>query len=376
MPHRRPRSPSFAAASTPVRVRALVRGMVFAAALPAALALGGCTLVGDSSDEFESPDAPARVVSPTEIATRVIDARDVDRHIAFLASDDRRGRGTPGPGLERTAAWIATAFHEAGIEPAGDSSGYLQYWPYQGRGAPADSAVLVPNVVGWVPGSELTRAGEYVIVVAHYDHVGVGTPDESGDSIYNGADDNASGVAALVEVAQAFGALPTPPARPVILLAVSGEERGLLGSHWFAENRSDLNGAVAVLNMDMVGRNAPDSLGLVGYEYSTLGPLIEELADAEMSDGRSLGFSIVRDLAPGQNLFRRSDHWPFAHAGVPAIAISSGLHEDYHAPSDEADLVNDEKVARVARLVFLTAHRLATTELRPEWTAAGQAAIQ
>ncbi|MFW6331588.1 MAG: M28 family peptidase, partial [Gemmatimonadota bacterium] len=237
----------------------------------------------------------------------------------------------------------------------------------------AGGTVLVPNVVGRLPGNDLTRADEYVVLVAHFDHLGVGEPDASGDSVYNGADDNASGVAALVEVAEAFAALPEPPARPVLFLAVSGTEREMLGSTWYAAHPTvTLSRAVAVLNIDMIGRNAPDSIGVVGYRSSSLGPLVEELAAA----APDLGLVVQPDSAPERDLFSRGDHLPFARRGIPAIRVFSGLHDDYHTPADEAAAVDDRKVARVARLVFLTALRLASQDRRPAWTEAGREAIR
>ena len=233
-------------------------------------------------------------------------------------------------------------------------------------------AVQVPNVVALLPGSDGARTGEYIILTAHFDHVGIGTPTEDGDSIYNGADDNASGTAALLEVAEAFGALPSRPDRPVLFLAASGEEKGLLGSSWFATNPTVfLSEAVAVLNMDMVGRNSPDSIGLVGHDYSSLGPLLVRTA----AETRSLGLTIDRDPAPGENLFARSDHYPFARAGIPAIAVTSSLHEDYHRPGDEARHIDTDKAARVARLVFLAAYALATGE-EAAWTEEGRQAVR
>lgn len=347
----------------------------------------GCTMVAGRHEEFRTGDAPSRVVTPEEVAWREIDAGDVGRHVRFLASDSREGRGTPGSGLERSAAWLATEFRRAGLEPAGDDGGYLQYWPYE-RGAPGsdsvtiagpdaapngETVVQVPNVVGRLAGSDLDRAEEYVIIVAHYDHLGVGEPDEDGDSIYNGADDNASGVAALVEVARAFGSLPAPTPRPVLFLAVSGEEHGLLGSTWFTTNPTVfLSEAVAALNMDMIGRNHPDSIGVVGYGHSDLGPLLQEVATANPR----LGLAISPDAADDAEFFGRSDHFAFARRGIPAINLFSGLHDDYHTPSDEAGKVNTDKIARVARLTFLTAYRLASEPISLEWTDTGRAAIR
>lgn len=345
--------------------------------LPLVLFLApACSRVGGTWEEFGAAGVEPRVATPEEVARRHILARVIAGHVRFLASDSRLGRGTPGHGLERSAAWLADAFHGAGLEPVGDHGGYLQYWPYgEGRG---EAPVPVPNVVGRLPGGDAARGGEHVLLVAHYDHLGVGEPNADGDSIFNGADDNASGVAALVAVATAFGALPVRPARPILFLATSGKEQGLLGSTWFADNPTvDLSEAVAVLNLDMLGRNDPDSIGVVGYDHSTLGPLIRDVAAATPE----LGLAVLAGLAdpgrgPGEELFRESDHFPFARRGTPAVTFFSGLHDDYHTPDDEARKVDADKVARIARLVFLTAHRLASADTAPAWTKSGEAAVR
>lgn len=314
-----------------------------------------CSTVESAAREF-GEDGAAPVATPYQVAQRHIDAEDVDRHISFLAADARRGRGTPGAGLERAAAWLAAELQRAGLEPAGDHGGYLQYWPYDGGslGTPgSQGSEQVPNVVGRSAGGA-PATGEYVILVAHYDHLGIAAAAEDGDSIYNGADDNASGVAALVEVAQAVGALRGPLARPILFLAVSGSEEGLLGSTWFTTHPPiPLSDAVAVLNLDMVGRSHPDTIRTVDDGGSWLGPLIGRIA----SEQPALG--LVADPA-GRTRLRPSDHTPFAERGIPAVRFFSGLHDDYHTTADEADRVDADKVARVARLVFLTAHHLAT----------------
>lgn len=343
---------------------------LLATGLLASASAATCTPVGGAGEEFRAEDAPPIVVTPDDVAWQEIDAPDARRHVGFLASDSRLGRATPSPGLERSAAWLAEELHGAGLEPAGDDGGYLQYWPYEG--AASDSVALVPNVVARLAGSDPARAGEYVILVAHYDHLGVGEPDERGDSIYNGADDNASGVAALLEVAQAFGALPEAPPRPVLFVAVSGEEEGLLGSAWFATHPTvDLAEAVAAINMDMIGRNHPDSIRVIGHGYSTLGPLIERVA----AGAPRLGLDVGADRQADAAFFERSDNISFARLGIPAVTLFAGLHDDYHAPSDEPGKVDPEKIARVARLVFLTAHRLASGDVEVEWTAAGREAV-
>ena len=220
-----------------------------------------------------------------------------------------------------------------------------------------------PNMVGVIRGSDPGLSGTYVVLSAHMDHVGVGRPDETGDSIYNGADDDASGTAVLMEVAEALAALPVPPKRSVLVLAVSGEEKGLLGSRWFSEHPTvPLDSVVANINLDMVSRNAPDTIVVIGREYSSLGATVHEVA------GRpELGLTLAADPWPEQRFFFRSDHFNFARHEIPALFFFAGTHEDYHRPSDEVDRIDADKASRVGRLVFLLALAVADDPEPPRW---------
>lgn len=231
----------------------------------------------------------------------------------------------------------------------------------------------VPNVVALLPGSDPALSDSYVVLSAHFDHVGVGTPDARGDSIFNGADDNASGTAGLLEIAEAFAALPERPARSVLFLAVSGEEKGLLGSMHFARSPTiPGEGIVANLNMDMIGRNAPDTLIAIGQEYSTFEQVLSEV----LATHPDLGLTVIRDPYPEEQLFFCSDQLSFIQRGVPSLFFFTGLHEDYHQPSDEPESINAEKAARVSRLGFLVAHRVATSSEAPAWTEEGRRQVE
>lgn len=205
------------------------------------------------------------------------------------------------------------------------------------------------NVAGMVNGSHATRRDETVIYTAHHDHLGIGAP-VNGDSIYNGAYDNASGVALLLEVASAFAALEHKPDRSVMFLFTTAEETGLLGSTWYVRQPlRPMDRTVAALNID--GANVwgeTRDVSAVGLERSTLGVTFERQAAA-------LGLRVSGDRAPGMGLFFRSDHFPFARAGVPALYIGHGtdfLNRSaawsdsvlisyqtgrYHRPSDHYD---------------------------------------
>jgi len=235
------------------------------------------------------------------------------------------------------------------------------------------ASVDVPNIVAVLRGGDPALNGEYVVFSAHIDHVGVGQPDETGDSIYNGADDDASGTAAVLEIAQAFAGLERRPARSILFVLVSGEEKGLLGSQYFVQNPPvPAAQMVANINIDMIGRNAPDTVVAIGQDYSSLGPAAQRVAGAHPE----LGLTVAPDLWPEEQLFFRSDHFSFAAQEIPAIFFTTGLHDDYHRPSDEPETIDNDKLTRVARLLFRLAYDLANTPERPTWTAEGLAEVR
>lgn len=219
------------------------------------------------------------------------------------------------------------------------------------------------NTIGWIEGSDPDLRGEFVVFTAHMDHVGVGRPVD-GDSIYNGADDDASGTAAIIELAQAFASLETPPRRSLVFMTVSGEERGLLGSAWYAENPLfPLGATVANLNIDMIGRNWRDTVVAIGADESTLGATLRQT----LREHPELGLEAIDDPWPEENFYFRSDHYNFARRGVPILFFFTGTHEDYHGPNDEPDRILYDKTARIARLIFYLGQRIADADERPEW---------
>jgi len=229
-----------------------------------------------------------------------------------------------------------------------------------------------PNAAALLRGSDPELSHEFVVYSAHMDHVGVGAPDASGDSIYNGADDDASGTSTVLEVAQAFAALDPAPRRSMIFLLVSGEERGLWGSRVFAENPPvPIEMIVANLNADMVGRNWSDTIVVIGKEHSDLGRILEDVNTAHPE----LGMTAIDDLWPDENFYGRSDHFNFARRGVPVLFFFNGTHADYHRPSDEVDRIDAEKAARIGKLMFYLGLEVADRDSRPEWNERSRARI-
>jgi hypothetical protein len=211
--------------------------------------------------------------------------------------------------------------------------------------------VSANNVLAVLEGSDPALKHEFVVVGAHYDHVGTLHAQGSAvDSIYNGADDNASGTSAMMAVAAAFGRSGVQPARSVLFIAFAGEEKGLFGSEYYVRNPAyPLAATAAMVNLDMVGRNGRDSLFVIG------GGQAPDLMRLAWEENARVGFTLIDQRSePGG-----SDHMSFLKKGVPAIFFFSGLHPDYHQVSDHADLINNDKVAAVAKLAFFTALRLA-----------------
>lgn len=242
------------------------------------------------------------------------------------------------------------------------------------RIAPLDSH----NLVARLPGG--ARASEHVVFSAHLDHIGIGAAVD-GDSIYNGAVDNALGVAVMLEAARGLAAAPKPR-RSLLFVAVTGEEHGLLGARWFARRPSVAPGTlVANLNLDMPLLLAPtrDAVA-VGIEHSSLAPLARQAA-------RETGLTLSPDPAPQEVMFVRSDQYAFVQAGVPAAYLNAGvagaglgddppaaqrdyLRQRYHQPSDDADQpIQYADAARLARLNARLAELIAQAPQRPAWNA-------
>jgi hypothetical protein len=222
----------------------------------------------------------------------------------------------------------------------------------------------MPNTVGILEGSDPELKDEYIVFSAHMDHIGVRQPNEAGDSIANGADDDGSGTIAVVELAKAFSMLAERPKRSMIFLAVSGEETGLWGSRFFAENPSvPPDQLVADLNADMISRNAPDSIVVIGKEHSDLGETMNRVNAAHPE----LNLTAADDIWPEQNFYRRSDHFNFARRGVPVLFFFCGTHEDYHGVDDEVERMDITKATNTAKLIFYLGLELGNAAQKPQW---------
>jgi Zn-dependent M28 family amino/carboxypeptidase len=320
--------------------------------------------------------AIAPVVLPAQSASAPkVAIAQVRRLESALADDSMEGRLTGSRGGARAARLIANEMKAIGLRPMGDS-GYYQRVPVSAtdsgitlRAGFTDNAPgrheTAYNLIGLLTGSDPKLAGEVVVIDAHYDHLGIGPP-VAGDSIYNGADDDASGTVSVLSVAKALARGPHPK-RSILFVLTTGEEEGLLGTSWLlAHFPLPLDSVVANLETEMIGR--PDSLAggpgkawLTGYDRSTMGAM---LARAHIA--------IVADPRPAQHFFERSDNIAFAERGIPAHTLSSfNLHADYHQPSDDLSRIDYGHMTAVINSAVRAVELLANGPL-PVWNPGGR----
>lgn len=235
--------------------------------------------------------------------------------------------------------------------------------------------IFAPNTVGILEGSDPTLKNEYIVFSAHMDHIGVRrTPADMPDSIRartdtisNGADDDASGTVGVIELAEAFSRLGVRPRRSLIFLTVSGEEKELWGSGWFANNPPvSIKQIVANFNTDMIGRNWKDTIVAIGKEHSDLGSTLNRVNAAHPE----LRMNAINDRWPEEQFYVRSDHFNFARKGIPVLFFFNGVHADYHRVSDSPDKIDAEKESRIVKLVFYVGLDVANAPKRPQWVPA------
>jgi hypothetical protein len=266
--------------------------------------------------------------------------------IRFLSDDRLAGRLTGSPGADTAAAYLARRFAAVGLQPA--AGGWFQSFPIP-RDAPAARYAHVAgltgrNVIGLLPGRDPVLRNQTVIIGAHYDHLGLGgfgslDPDSTG-KVHNGADDNASGAAMLIEIAERLSA--TPPARTIVFIAFSGEELGLLGSmHYVKQPVYPLATTLAMINLDMVGRLRQKRLIVYGSRTAKeFQPLLD-----------SLNWYAGLDLKAQGDGYGPSDQSSFFAAGRPVLHFFTDLHEDYHRTTDDWQKINVEGFGQVATFV-------------------------
>lgn len=307
-----------------------------------------------------------------------ININDLYDHINILASDSLEGRETGKPGQKMAAAYIANHFKEIGIPPYKRKT-YFQKFKVKSkrhvckcddcdltffkRVFKSNQIIRGENVLGFIEGSDLKE--ELIIITAHYDHLG-----KHDSLIFNGADDDASGVAGAMEIAEAFMLAKKDgkgPRRSILIMPVSGEEKGLLGSKYYTDNPVyPLNNTIANLNIDMIGRlddwhSTGNYVYLIGSDRLSydLHNINEEVNNKYTK--LDLNYKYNDEEDPNRYYYR-SDHYNFAKNNIPVIFYFNGVHEDYHRPSDTIEKLDFSKIKTISKLVFLTAWELANRE--------------
>ncbi|MCH2114368.1 MAG: M20/M25/M40 family metallo-hydrolase [Pirellulales bacterium] len=285
-----------------------------------------------------------------DVARASVTADELLRHVGVLADDIFEGRETGSRGGRAAAKYIAEKLKEAGLQPAGPNQTFVQ--PFSGNSQ---------NLLALLPGKDPDVQGETLIIGAHYDHVGYGTRRNSYGPrgyIHNGADDNASGVAALLEVIDAVMQTGYQPRRSMLFAFWDGEEKGLLGSkHWVSSPTVSLKDVRLALNIDMVGRLDGGRIEVGGTRTGR--GLRHLMSSPQLSETTWLDFS--------WEYKENGDHWTFFQAGVPSLYVHTGLHDDYHRPSDDVEKLNIEGMREVTQYLVEQICELADAEQLPDF---------
>jgi len=285
-----------------------------------------------------------------QLGMKSIVAKDVQQHVHTLASDTFEGRNAGSRGGQAAGIYIAQQLRKANLTSSVSPTTYFQDFGNECR-----------NILGMLPGSDPQLRNEYILIGAHYDHVGYGTNETSNGPvgfIHNGADDNASGVSTVLEIAQAWHVSGERPRRSIIFALWDSEEHGLLGSkHWLANPTCQLSALRCIVNMDMVGRLKDTGMEVTGIR--TLPGLRRLLSEQNRQTNLKLNFSwTVED---------NSDHWPFYERRIPFIMPFTGFHDDYHKPSDDVDKVNYVGIQNIARWMYGNTRALANAPELPRF---------
>ncbi len=278
------------------------------------------------------------------------------KHLSILASDSLEGRQTGEQGQKKAATYIATQLQKMKLKPITFQEQQTYFQHYRIETGTVDD-INTENVIAWIEGTD--KKDEYLVLSAHYDHLG-----KENGKVYNGANDNASGTSALLEIAKAFAMAAKnghQTRRSIVFIFFSGEEMGLLGSKAYVQNPIfPLDKTFANLNMDMIGRQEypKDDIGkvyLIGAEYNkNLKKLSQNVSKTYQN--------MQLEYEDKESYYLRSDHYNFAEKGIPILFYHDGSTSDYHQTSDDVEKIIFPKVEKIARFIFFTAWELAKRE--------------
>lgn len=320
-------------------------------------------LVGCSSNKNSSKE-----VTPEKYLSE-IKAENLSKHLYIVASDQMEGRNTGEPGQKKAGEYLIQQYKAMGISfPKGATTFYQpipsEFFKTQFSPKLGDSE----NIWAFIEGTD--KKDEILVISAHYDHVGM----KNGE-VYNGADDDGSGTVALLEIAAAFQKAKKAgngPRRSILFLHVTGEEHGLHGSRFYAENPLfPIANTITNINIDMIGRRGYEKENNDNYVYvigsdrlsSDLHRISEEANTKYI--GMELDYK-YNDLNDPNRFYYRSDHYNFAKKGIPAIFYFNGVHDDYHKPTDTPDKIDYPLLTKRTKLAFAVAWELANTPERPK----------
>lgn len=284
------------------------------------------------------------LLSFTFVNAQDFSPKHIRKHVKYLASDKLEGRGTGTVGEQKSAAYLIKQFEKAGLQPYGENGGFLQGYPAKKGLPPNITYVQTANVVGYLD----NKAERTIVIGAHYDHLGKGDQGSSLKAnsvgeIHNGADDNASGTAGLIELAKYYAGNNITENQNFLFIAFSGEELGLMGSKFYADNPTiDLQSVNCMINMDMIGRYRADKgVTIGGFGTSSFwGENATQIANEV-----GLNYNIDSSgVGP-------SDHTSFYLKDIPVMFLFTGGHQEYHKPTDDANLVNAEGEAKLLQYV-------------------------
>ena len=292
--------------------------------------------------------SPSMRTEPLKLGAAVADSGAIRSDIAYLASDRLEGRLTGSPGNDSAAAYIARRYTYLRLKTP--FPGYLQNFvarPAANAHMGDTAGLKTQNVVAMLEGTDPAYKGKYIVIGAHFDHLGRSTQyamdPQAGDAIRNGADDNASGTAAVLQLARMLSV--SRPKHSVIFVNFSGEEEGLLGSQYFVDNAPvPVDSIVSMFNFDMVGRLRDDKLFVYGTGTATELPSLVDSANLKILPALS--------IQGGGDGFGSSDHASFYAKNIPVLHFFTDNHEDYHRATDDVEKINAGGEARVVNLAF------------------------
>ena len=313
----------------------------------------------NSNNSAISPTKYIKTITPTDLKT----------HLSIIASDEMQGRETGSVGQKKAGEYIIKQYKASQISsPAGAATYYQKVPAYYMNAIRNDDLEDSENILAFIKGSE--KPNEIVVISAHYDHIGV-----KNGQIYNGADDDGSGTVALLEIAQAFSLATSEghgPKRSLLFLHTTGEEHGLLGSKYYSEHPLfPLANTIANINIDMIGRHdnihkdSKDYIYLIGSNFisTDLYTICEDMNKKYINTVLDYRFNDKKDP---NRFYYRSDHYNFAKNGIPSVFLFSGVHSDYHKPTDTVDKIDFDALTKRTQLAFAIAWELVNRENRPK----------